>query len=148
MIRGGLLATAVMSVVPGSLPDDCGLCSCGPPSAPAVAARSVAAVFVGRATAVGDSLVPADQFHGPPNAFVVFRVAQIEVEVSWKGPAPGRVVTVRSGPACTVDFREGERYIVYASRRPPDGGLWAHLCSRTSAGARLTADSATLSAGG
>lgn len=59
----------------------------------------------------------------------------MEVDTAWKG-GPGKSVTIFDDIAggCAVGFREGERYIVYASRTQGIFGepvLGTHLCKGT-----------------
>ena len=59
-------------------------------------------------------------------------VVRFRVEESWKdsGEPEAVVLTGASGADCGLDFRVGEKYLVYASSS--DGtSLWAQSCTRT-----------------
>jgi hypothetical protein len=84
-----------------------------------------AAVFVGRVKST-------DVAHGPHGTFDVQTVATFDVERWWKGPQT-KTVKVRScgtqDVVCItgIDFKPGDRYVVFATGRP----LETTVCQRT-----------------
>jgi len=59
--------------------------------------------------------------------------ATIAVEQTWKGAVADTVdvSTIAISAACGISFREGARFIVYASPQVPQGRLWTERCMRT-----------------
>ena len=60
------------------------------------------------------------------------KLVRLDVHKSWKGAQPGplEVTTSGSGASCGYEFREGERYLIFA-RHGGDGLLSASACSAT-----------------
>jgi hypothetical protein len=61
------------------------------------------------------------------------RIVRLDVRQAWKGAQPGpiEVVTSAHGDSCGFDFKEGERYLVFAHFSAADGRLVASRCSLT-----------------
>lgn len=71
----------------------------------------------------------------------------LEVEESWKGVSEERTVVRGYGPevSCGIEFREGERYLVYArDKGEEDVPLETDFCDATKPLARAEADLAAL----
>jgi hypothetical protein len=71
----------------------------------------------------------------------------LEVEKSWKGVSEDRIVVrgYRPEPSCGIEFREGERYLVYArDNGEEDVPLETNFCDPTKPLARAEADLAAL----
>jgi hypothetical protein len=121
----------VLSLAPAS---DAFACSCGPSGPPCQNAFQVDAVFAG--TVRNISALPED---GPPLRPGEARIPRA-VRVEFASVAGFRgiqgsmvsVVTAGSGPACGYEFKQGERYLVYATRDRASGtDLVTSICSRT-----------------
>lgn len=95
-------------------------------------------VFAGTVTEIVG--VPREYGEGEGRRTYTERVARFEVEEWFRGES-GRTVEVVSGQrsACVYDYRQGEKYFVYAGRSP-DGRLSASLFSRTRPHAEAAAD--------
>lgn len=115
------IATALLLLL-GAAPANA--CSCLPPPPPAEAIEEADAVLLGRVVETqrtGDNINEGEL------------IATVAVEKSWKGP--GGEVAVHTPPnsaQCGLGFSEGERWVIYASKR--DGVLHAHLCTRSTTG--------------
>jgi hypothetical protein len=108
-------------------------CSCPSSGPPCQNAFQVDAVFAGTVRSI--SALPDD---GPPlrpgEARIPLAVrVDFAAVMTFRGiPAPTvSVVTPGSGPACGYEFKQGERYLVYASRAADGTGLVTGICSRT-----------------
>lgn len=108
-------------------------CSCGSSGPPCQNAFQVDAVFAGTVGSI--SALPDD---GPPLRPGEARIPQA-VRVAFASVQGFRgihgatvdVVTAGSGPACGYDFKQGERYLVYATRDTDGARLVTGRCSRT-----------------
>ena len=58
---------------------------------------------------------------------------RLAVRQSWRGDAPrtAEVLTSASAADCGVDFKPGQRYLVFAQRRASDRQLFVSVCSLT-----------------
>jgi len=106
VLVGGLLAA----------PASARACSCAGRATPAQAVASADVVFEGRVLATG---------------FVVYEGQRTRLAVTrtHAGDLPARV-EVTAAKVCSLGFRAGERWLVYASR-DSDGGLSTSMCTRS-----------------
>ena len=112
---------------------DAWACSCPSPGPPCQNAFQVDAIFVGTVRSI--TPVPDDQPPPPPGSFRIPR----EVRVEFGDVMPFRGMngttaalrTAGSGPSCGYGFKQGGRYLVYASRAQDGAGLVTSICSRT-----------------
>ena len=116
-------------------------CTCAPESDVCGAASDywrTAAVFLGRVEAIER---PAAK--SAPR-YLLSRRVRLRVLESFRGsPAPGAdaiVMTGSGGGDCGYPFKEGEEYLVYASRRGESDQLSTSICTRTRAAMQATAD--------
>jgi hypothetical protein len=97
-------------------------CSCAPPPPPKLAMEASSAVFSGKVV----SIETEGEFE---------KAVTLEVGDVWKGVEAKKVTiyTAKDGAACGVDFKEGTKYLVYATllKRGDSKGLSTNLCSRT-----------------
>ena len=111
---------------------DASACSCGPSGPPCQNAFQVDAVFAGTVTRV--TPLPDDGPPLRPNEVRIPKTVRVEFSAvtGFRGLQSTRVsvFTAGSGPTCGYAFKEGESYLVYATRGP-DGGLVTGICSRT-----------------
>ena len=110
------LAWAVLTVASAAC-----ACDCGFPTIPSQRHMS-SDVFVGRVRSAG--------------TLGLIRRGRVFVERSWKGTPAGRTVvvgTMRDGPTCGVEFKVGDRMLVFARPGTGDvqGMLWTDLCDRS-----------------
>ncbi len=131
----GLTTLTALILVPAG--DALG-CSCASSGPPCQNAFQVDAVFAGTVRSI--SALPED---GPllrPDEARIPQAVRVEFAavVGFRGiqESTVSVVTAGSGPACGYEFKQGERYLVYASRNTDGTGLVTGMCSRT----RLLAD--------
>jgi hypothetical protein len=96
-------------------------CRCPPRKPSANIPRSVA-VFSGKVINV--------TFKQPPYEVGRYAVT-FEVERVWQGEIKKQTVLITRASSCDVRFREGERYLVFASVLYDGSGLTTHKCSRT-----------------
>src|SRR5262245_1986074 len=92
-------------------------CECATKPELAQALADADAVFAGTVVGIRDTVVlirpgTSSQQHAWPG-----RIASVSIQHSWKGLHEDRVdlFTGRGGPDCGYTFREGGRYIIYAS---------------------------------
>lgn len=133
-------------------------CSCVPPGPPQEELRKSTAVFTGRVDRI-DRFVVAST--GEEVSFIVVRAFEdvkslqfekllsygvaitLDIGETWKGVSGGTIALLggAGGGDCGYDFREGERYIVYAytSLAYGEPTLGTSICTRT----RLLADADT-----
>jgi hypothetical protein len=129
------IALAIVMLVPAG---DAFACSC-PPSGPSCQnAFQVDAVFAGTVhhiTELRDDETPLQP--GETRLPRAIRVGFSGV-VGYRGiaTAVATVLTAGSEPACGYRFKQGERYLVYATRSDDGSGFVTGICSRT----RLVAD--------
>ena len=96
--------------------------------------RESEAVFSGEVVDV-DEDADEDFVPGPPPLHL--NPVTFEIEESWKGVSEGQqqIVVRGDGPgaSCGIQFREGKRYLVYASRggEGEDGPLGTGVCEGT-----------------
>ena len=73
------------------------------------------------------------------------RRGRVFIERSWKGTQAGKTVVLATpsmGPACGVEFKTGDRVIVFANPGRSEelsGTLWTDVCDRSSAYPTLVA---------
>jgi protocatechuate 3,4-dioxygenase beta subunit len=86
-------------------------------------------VFSGLVTDISDNLIEYGE--GDHKGTYTESRARFTIEENFRG-APGETIEVVSGPssACTYEYRQGERYFVYA-HRSSDGKVRASIFSRT-----------------
>lgn len=117
---------------------DAWACSCPSSGPPCQNAFQVDAVFVGTVRSI--SALPDDGPPLRPGEARIPRALRVEfVDVLAFRGVQGvaiSILTAGSGPACGYAFKQGERYLVYASRAADGTGLVTGICSRT----RLLAD--------
>ena len=128
LLVGFTIGTALMVV----LSDDAMACECGMGSLPCQSAF-VDAVFAGTAHSI--TPLPDDGPPPPPGSFRIPRYVRVEFTdaVAFRGSQASTmsVVTPGSGLACGYEFKEGQRYLVYANRSADGAGLVTGMCSRT-----------------
>lgn len=120
--------------------EDALACSCASSGPPCQGTFTADAVFVGTVQSI--TPIPAD---GPPLRPDEHRFPK-ELHIAFEAVTPFRgvkghavtVSTASSGPACGYQFKEGERYLVYAHHRSGAPEFVVSLCSRT----RLLAEAA------
>src|SRR5690349_13953549 len=117
-----LTGFVVLALAPGS---QAFACSCEASGPPCQNAFRVDAVFAGTVRSI--SPLPDDRPPLPPGEMRIPRTVRVEFDavVSFRGIQASNVsvLTAGSGPACGYRFKEGERYLVYASRNPQGAGL-------------------------
>ncbi len=129
----------VLTLAPGS---NAFACSCPASGPPCQNAFQVDAVFAGTVRSI--SPLPDD---GPPLSPGEMRIPRtlrvaFDAVVSFRGIQASNVsvLTAGSGPACGYSFKQGERYLVYASRSTEGAELATGICSRTRPLAEATDD--------
>ena len=123
-----VLTVSMLSVFSASVE----ACTCVRPFSgeqPCQAYWSAAAVFAGQVTDI--SIIS----HDFGNGVISYRgkLVRFSLEQSFRG-VDGQTVEILTGMGggdCGYDFKQGERYFVYAYRNPGDGKLGAGICSRT-----------------
>lgn len=97
-------------------------CSCAPPPPPKLAMEASSAVFSGKVV----SIEKEGDFE---------KAVTLEVGDVWKGVDAKKVIvyTAKDGAACGFGFKEGSKYLVYATllKRGEGKALSTNLCSRT-----------------
>ena len=106
-------------------------CSCAYPGPACQAFWNADAVF--EATVVQIALIPRTETIGAREYEFADKLVTLQVHRSWKGPQPGplEVTTARYGAACGFDFKEGNRYLVFAHNDRTSGRFAVSSCSRT-----------------
>lgn len=102
-------------------------CSCNPPTV-GESEKSVVSKARNRAQAVFSGMA-LQIITDPAKEWVTVK---FRVERSWKGSVSKEVniVTGAHDGNCGIDFKTGEKYLVYASRSS-EGGLETGMCDRT-----------------
>jgi hypothetical protein len=141
------MRTLVLSVLAAvlAIPGRADACLCMSSGPPCQAYFASDAVFVGTVTAIATRKVPLE---GLPDQRFDRHFVQLAVERIGRG-VQGNVVEVQTGVGggdCGVDFKIGQRYVVYASRNTKDGSLGTGICSRTRLASEAAQDLAYLSA--
>lgn len=95
-------------------------CSCVPPGSPNEELEKYTAVFSGQVLSINRA----------GYAYKSSYKVNFAVEKAWKGVSEKNVVvsTATEGSICGFNFKEGERYIVYANG---ENSLSTSICSRT-----------------
>jgi hypothetical protein len=132
---GRALVVGVVLLAPKALP----ACGCAETGGVGDELKSSDAVFVGRIVALAIEKVPLED-SAAERMTVTF-----EVERRWKGPNRSKLTVWTCGDqvsfcTCGVDFKLGERYLVFAEGKP----LSTASCSRTRVVAEATAIMAEL----
>ena len=106
-------------------------CAC-PPGAPACEAVWQADAVFDATVATVAPVVGKREVAGRTLTVDEKRV-RFAVRQSWRGGARGtaEVVTSATAADCGVDFKPGERYLVFAQRRSSDRQLFVSVCSLT-----------------
>src|SRR5262245_1845839 len=134
----GLTALLVLTLASAK---DVWACSCPMSGPQCQSVFQTDAIFAG--TLRNISPLPEDDLPPPPPGSMriprTLSVDFADVQMFRGGPtAVISVLTPGSGPACGYQFKQGERYLVYASRQRDGKQLVTGICSRT----RLLADAA------
>jgi hypothetical protein len=127
-------------------------CSCVVPGPLSTARAGDETIFEGRVLQVGDTTIW--RTHGPRLRHIrrEWRVVTFVVNRVWNGAAPDtvRVLTGLGGGDCGYLFREGDGYVVFASRLDAagpaagSGPLVTGICTHTTEGKDATAIRAAL----
>ena len=120
-----LPALAILSLL--LVPSAASACSCMPSGPPCQALFQSDVVFVGTVKSIA-----TDEEAGSDQRLFGRRLVTLSLDRGIRG-VKGSTVAVRTGQGggdCGFDFKEGQTYLVYASRHP-DGWLSAGICSRT-----------------
>jgi hypothetical protein len=122
--RGWLLTLLFCAL----LPHRASACDCGDPGPPCKAFANIPVVFAGRVVKIATISLKAPS--GDPYED---RLIFLEVERSYRGSVgkTAEVVTGSDSSECGYDFRQGERYLVYAYPHPQSGKLYTGICQRT-----------------
>lgn len=107
-------------------------CTCGPISA-CQAYADASVVFVGLVT---DTAVVSAESRLPSNAVSTTLTggtagARFKVEEAFRGVAGAELEVYGGGSTCDYHFKQGERYLVYASQEEGGTTLYTNLCSGT-----------------
>jgi len=143
MRRRLLAAAATLSAAILAAPAVATACTCMQSGPPCQAYFDADAVFVGtvQSITIRKRIVVADQAYD--HKFV---------RIAIDGPSRGvqgssiEISTGMGGGDCGFDFKQGQRYVVYAWR-PPDGTLSTGICSRTTLYSQAAEDVAYLNSG-
>ena len=105
-------------------------CSCRYPGPACQAFWNTDAVF--DATVVQIALIPRTETIGGRELRIEDKLVTLQVHRSWKGPQPGtlEVTTARDGAACGFNFKQGERYLIFA-HHGSEGRFTVSSCSGT-----------------
>lgn len=103
-------------------------CDCVHPGPPCKAFAGTPTVFAGRVVGISTIGLKAPSGDDYEDRFISF-----EVERSYRGwtAKTAEVVTGWGGGDCGYDFRQGERYLVYAYPHRETGKLYTGICQRT-----------------
>jgi len=108
-------------------------CSCAGSGPPCQSVFQADAIFAG--TVRGITALPDDDLPPPPPGSTriprALRVDFADVQVYRGQDATTSVLTAGSGAACGYQFKQGERYLVYATRQVDGKELVTGICSRT-----------------
>jgi Tissue inhibitor of metalloproteinase len=131
MLRPGPCAIALSVLAMLMLPALARACAC-PPGAPACEAVWQADAVFDATVATVTPVVGKREVAGRTLTVDEKRV-RFAVRQSWRGGARGtaEVVTSATAADCGVDFKPGERYLVFAQRRSSDRQLFVSVCSLT-----------------
>jgi hypothetical protein len=112
-------------------------CDCSDSGPPCRAFVNTQAIFIGKVVRLGTLATKL-----PSGDIVNYILATFEVERSFRGVngAIVEVVTEDVGGQCGFEFKQGQRYLVYANAFPAAGKLYAGICSRTRAIAEADED--------
>lgn len=121
----GLILLAVLFL---SAPGASQACDCAYAGAPCKALAATPNVFSGtvvRITSISIKLPSGDRYQD--------RLVLFDIERAYRGleGKTAEVVTGTGGDDCGYDFREGEKYLVYAFPHPATGKLYSGICTRT-----------------
>jgi hypothetical protein len=127
----GLWLCLILLIGLFSYPQSVMACTCMYPGPPSSEFAEADAVFIGQVTRIQDewnsATPPSSQIDLQHYGYRVY----FAVISSWKGvsTATVEVTTGYGGGDCGYSFSVGEKYVVYAYRKP--NGLRASICSRT-----------------
>jgi hypothetical protein len=111
-------------------------CECARIKPPCEAYGSASAVFIG--VVVGEAPIPAqDEQYQYRQRSVSFAIEEIFHGI--QGTA-AEVITGKGGGDCGVEFKRGERYLVYTYTNPQDNKLHTNICTRTRALSQASED--------
>jgi hypothetical protein len=126
----GLIVLLALTLVSAR---DARACSCASSGPPCQSVFQADAIFVGTVRSM--VALPDDDLPPPPPGSTriprMLRVDFADVQVHRGQPAITSVFTPGSGPACGYQFKQGERYLVYATRQVNGTELVTGICSRT-----------------
>src|SRR5438552_2829611 len=132
VVRALMYSTAVVALLV-AFARDAWACSCAASGPPCQNAFQVDAVFAGTVRSI--SPLPDDGPPLRPGEYRIPRALRVEfvAVIAFRGvQAPTMsILTAGSGPVCGYDFKQGERYLVYATRAKDGTGLVTSICSRT-----------------
>jgi hypothetical protein len=112
-----------------SAPFDASACDCGYSGAPCKAFAQTPYVFSGKVVKISATAIKLPSGDAYQDRLVLF-----EIERAYRGlegKTAAEVVTGTGGGDCGYDFREGEKYLVYAYQHPATGKLYSGICTRT-----------------
>jgi protocatechuate 3,4-dioxygenase beta subunit len=143
LARITLSAAAAIAVCVG-MPPTALACTCMTSGPPCQAYFQSDAVFIGTVDAIEIREMPLDAM---PERLYDRKLVRMTVDRASRGVQGARVDvwTGMSDADCGFDFKVGQRYVVYAYRRP-DGALGTGICSRTRLASNAAEDLAYLSA--
>ena len=108
-------------------------CECASSGPPGQNAFQADAVFAGTVRKITPAL--EDGIALPPGDTRISRILRVEFDavLPFRGIQPSNVsvLTDTSGSTCGYRFKQGERYLVYATRNVRGTGLVTGICSRT-----------------
>jgi hypothetical protein len=104
-------------------------CDCGYSGAPCQAFARTPYVFSGRVTKISTIAIKMSNGEEYRDRLITFDVAR--AYRGGDGKTVTEIVTGSGGTDCGYDFREGEKYLVYAFSHPATGKLYTGICSRT-----------------
>jgi hypothetical protein len=136
-LRSKIALIAIAIAMLPCLADSARGCSCVGPQPPCQAYGAASAVFVGVVTQISKTsmkLGEGETARAYPQRLIRFSLEQAFRGVEGK---EAEIVTRFGGGDCGFEFKQGERYIVYAHRNTSDNSLVTGICSRT----RLLAES-------
>lgn len=131
MRRGVLLSVALFVLI--AIPKSTYACSCMQSGPACQAFWKTDAVFDATVERIESALGP-EQDLGERRVSFPEKLVRMTVAHGFKGvtaSGPLEVYTASDGAACGYDFKIGQRYLVFAWKRPADGRWVASLCSAT-----------------